>query len=428
MAKGRKKKLWRYSYGQAPDTVQIREKYLGSNLYLRSGVDVDVPLGFKVRDEDGELDPDAEKEARRVAEARNLDLRLARQKGATEPSRLTVGQAFAEFKGRKGVMPKSKSAYRNYERAMERWEAHLGRDTPWNRVVKADVRELLASLRDEAGVPNEAWHALKLLRRVTRWLDEDAGYEGLRNPTKGIPLKEARGEDYRPRKPRYSAEEARKLIETRHHPDLDPRWALFLALMDDSGRRGVSIRRLKRSDLGYVPQDMAPPPPEVAPYGWLWFRGTKGQKGAPVPLTEFQRGEMDLALVTWLRDLEEAYEAGRIQDYQLIPGEYFPDSGVFRVDQAGVHKPLAYNTSKNWIHRAEEKAGIPHVAGRALHGIRRHWVDLTRTGLGIEGAQFAGDWSSRETVESYAEEMKYDVRDAARRLHEQKRRTPNEDD
>jgi hypothetical protein len=420
VARGRKRKAWSHTYGQRPDTVTAREKYVGGNLYLRSRADADVPLGFKVRGPDGELDPTAEREARRVAEDRNLELRLERQRGVAEPQRLTVGEALALFRDPvRGAMPRSRSGKKMYTRLLGRWEAFLKPATPWQQVYPKDVRALLRVLREGEGHPTEAEHALKILGRVYRWLDGSAGYEGIRNPTKGIPLKEALGEDYRPNKPRYTAAEARRLVETRHDPRLDPRWALFLALMDDSGKRGVSIRHLWRSDLNKPLQD--PVPEGAAPYGWIWFSGRKGQKGAPHPLTDFERREIDLALSTWLADLEDAHQRGEIADYLLIPGEYFPEAGRFQPHHAGVRAPISYQTTKDWLRKAEGVADVPYVKGRGLHGLRRAWVDVTRAALGIEGAQFAGDWSSRSTVEGYAEEVKWDVRDAARQVHEKKR-------
>lgn len=421
MARKKARAPWTYSYGEAPDRVQVREKYVGGRLYLRSRLDADAPLGFRVRDEDGEPDAAAVAEAKKRAKSRNLELRIERSRDTPEPARLTVGQAAAQFQDpARGAMPKSASARKLYTRLLRRWESHLGTGTPWQRVVRADVEALLRVLRDQEGHPMEAWHAVKVLRRLHAWLDGWAGYEGLRNPTKGIQLS-AVPEEHEPRKPRYSQAEAAALIAARHHPDLDPRWALFLALMDDSGRRGVSIRSLWRSDLGKLPPQAAPPSAEDAPYGWIWFQGVKGQKGGAVLLTDFQRRELDLAFATWLRRLEAAYRAGTLPDYRLIPGEYFPASGAFEPGQAGVTAPVSYQTTKVWLRAAERAAKVPHVAGRGLHGIRRHWVDLTRAGMGIEGAQFAGDWSSRETVEGYAEEAKWDVRAAARRLHEKKR-------
>ncbi len=422
----RPRKLWRYSYGQRPDTVQAIEKRVGSPIYLRwtdaHGEETGRTLGFRIRLPDGRIDPDAEAEAMRAARERSVELHYGRLKNVTEPARLTVGIAFELFTDPvRGAMPKSQSAKGMYLRLLRRFRSYVGPDRPWAKVVPADVRALIRQMRDVEGNPTEAWSLVKVLRRMWRWLEEDAGFEGIRNPTKGIKLKaDTVGSAYRARKPRFTPDEARRMIETRHDPRLDPRWALFVALMDDSGRRGVQIRRLMRSDLNRdLPADV---PQEAAPYGWLWFQGTKGQAGVPHFLTEFEHRELQLAFATWLAPLEDEWtEQGK--DYPLIPGETYPVGGAFTPDRVGSRIPISYETTKLWLRQAQEVAGVPHVTGRGLHGIRRTWVDITRAGLGIEGAQFEGGWSSRETVEGYAEDLKIDVRDAARRLHEQKRKS-----
>lgn len=420
----RPRKLWRYSYGQRPDTVQAIEKRMGAPVYLRwtdeRGGEAGRTLGLRVRDASGRIDPDAEAEAMRAARERSLELQYGRLRGVTEPARLTVGEAVALFTDpKRGAMPKSASARSMYARLLQRFRGYTGPDKAWARVVPADVRALVREIRDAEGNPTEAWHLVKVIRRLWRWMDEDAGYEGIRNPTKGIKLKkDTVGGGYRPNKPRFTAAEALALIETRHDPRLDKRWALFLALMDDSGRRGVQIRRLMRSDVNRkLSGDV---PVEFAPYGWVWYAGTKGQGGVPHFLTQFEHRELQLALSTWLAPLEDRWQQdGR--DYPLLPGEVFPPEGVFRPGRVGVDVPVSYETTKKWLRLAEQVAGVPYVPGRGLHGIRRTWVDITRTGMGIEGAQFEGGWSSRETVEGYAEDLKIDVRDAARRLHEKKR-------
>lgn len=420
----RKRKLWSYSYGDYPDTVTVREKYLASNLYLRSRRDEDTALGFKVRGPDGQLDPAAEKSAREAAQSRNLDLRLQRTRNVTEPHKLTVGEGIERFAASR-AMPKSSSARGQYNRHLARWKSHLKPATPWQSLVRENVSELLAVMKEDEEHAWEAWHALKVIRRVRTWLEEEAGFDGLKDPTKGLKLSKL-VEGVEVRKPGFSEEEAGRLIGQRHHPDLDPRWALFLAFADDSGRRGVSIRQAVRSDLNRLPVGAAPPPSAGVPHGWIWYAGRKGQKGKPHPLTEFERQELDRALATWLSELEAAYQRGALPDYQLVPGEYFPDSGVYHPGHAGVRKPISYNTTLGWLLKAEEKAGVPHVERRGLHGIRRAWVRLTRPALGLETTQYAGGWSDAGTVAGYDEDMKWDAQIAARQVHEQKRRSAPE--
>lgn len=427
----RPKSRFSYSYGQRPDTVQVFEKRLGGNVYMRwtdaRGVEDGQSLGYRVRDPDGRLNPDREAEAKGDARAKSLELQYARLKGVTEPAKLTVGQAVALFSDeRRGALPKSQSGKAGYLRALRRFEAAVGPETPWSRVVPADVRALIREMRDVEGNPTEAWHLVKRVRRLYRWLDSDAGFDGIRDPTKGIKLKkDTVGLAYRPRKPRFTAEEALRLIETRHDTRLDPRWALFISLMDDSGRRGVQIRRLMRSDLN---RDLGVEiPVEVAPYGWLWYDGTKGQPGVPHLLTSFEHREIQLALATWLSPLEDRWQADGI-DFPFIPGEEFPAKGKFTPGRVGSTTPISYKSTKDWLHKAEDVAKVKRVPGRGLHGIRRAWVSLTRVGIGIDATQHEGGWSSRETVEGYDEDLKLDIRRAARELHERKRHVSEEDE
>ena len=95
MAK-RRAKLWRYSYGQRPDTVQALEKRLGAPIYLRwtdeHGGESGKSLGFRIRDDRGRIDPQAEAEAMRAARERSVELQYQRLRGVTEPTRLAPDQ------------------------------------------------------------------------------------------------------------------------------------------------------------------------------------------------------------------------------------------------------------------------------------------------------------------------------------------------
>lgn len=417
----RKASKWTYSYGERPDTVNALEKEPGGPVYLRWHRTEWEPLGFRVR-VNGKLAADAVQEAKDAAERKNLELRLARLRGKVEPQKLTVGRAWDLFLDEaEGALPSSSTARRMYRRISARWRARLGAETPWQQVTRNRVE---AVLRDLADTPTEAWHTGRLLRRLWKWLDESAGYEGINNPTKGIQFGKLLS-GRRPHRPRYTAAEVAKLIETRHDPRNDPRWALFLALMDDSGRRGVELRSVRRSDLDRPLNSQLPV--EQAPYGWLWFAGVKGQQGQPHPLTSFERREIDLALATWARELEDERLRNPDFDWLLIPGGVFPQAGVYRTTAWGLSHPISYTTTRqDWLLQAETVAGIQHVQGRALHGVRRAWADYTRNAIGLDAATTAGGWSTRQTLEgTYLEDEKYGDLSAAREAHERKRRGPN---
>jgi integrase len=427
-------------FGTRPYTVRLREQVAGGPVLLDFGKPRKwETLGYVVRRAAGPKrwawDIPALERARKAAEDKSAQMRLGQLREAAKPDPLTVGQAFALYHDpEKGGLPAGMTSIHAHRRARREWTAHLGAGTPWNLVTPADVEALLAK-KHRAGQHQTAWELLKNLRACYNWLRKKRRMKQLEDPTEGISGKDLLAGVVRNR-PRYTPAEAAKIFAA----DVDPRLRLLVALIDDTGTRREAVRRTMRSHVD-APQDV-PPAPEHYPHGWICFPALKGQMSQPTPCTAFMRREMDRALTTYLRQLEEEYQrTGR--DYPLLPA-VSPGQvadGVVRArrwtklevgparktaESRGPNKlayrPLSPSRTRELLIDAERIADVAHIPGRGFHGLRRAWSDLVHSEAGLEVLTTAGGWSSQRTPESiYVEKGRHKLRSAAREVMERKR-------
>jgi integrase len=169
-----------------------------------------------------------------------------------------------------------------------------------------------------------------------------------------------------------------------------------------------------------------PPKPEDAPHGWCRLPPLKGQRPALVYLTELQRQVLDEATGErwngarmepgYLSDLEQRWQEKGI-DYPLIPGGPWPRSGVFTAS-----REISKGALDRWLIEAEKKAGVPRIARRAWHGIRRSWTDYLLDAAGMETVVAAGAWSDEDMPRHvYAERIRHQHLKRSREAQEQKR-------
>lgn len=427
------------AYGDRPHTVRLREeKEPGSNVILDYTTDRrrKETLGFPVRRRDGKRwtwDRHALERARDMARDRSAELRLDRARTEAQPQTLTVAEAFGLFNDLdRGGLPASASLRRAHLRAAPIWEEWLGASTPWNRIRRADVE---AAMRHFAEKPSEATGRMmiptglryvEILRACHRWLEEKAGFDGLKDPTKGFPFSQWR-KKHRPRRPRFSDEEAMAMIGVRH--DVDPRFALFLGLIDDSGARSKAVRKLWRS---MVDPDLDQPPTEdQAPYGWVVFPALKGQDPVLHFLTAFERREIEVALGGYLSELEDAWERDGT-DYPLFPAvrrESLTEGRPVQPGQSRAYTAVTSTGPRLWLKEAEEAAGVRHVDGRGYHGFRRRAADYLLESTDLKALTVAGGWSSQRTPEQiYVEKRRHPDRARARKAMEKKRQSAPESD
>lgn len=419
---------WSQKVGEHGSVVRVRERKPGGRVQLHYADPADpsrrrsryAAVG-SVRDSEGRLLPDRMRDA--LEEARDLAarLRLAKDNAAIEPVRLTVADGFARFHDeQKGALPASRSAQVHHRAARAFWEGWLSPSTPWNRVPPSDVLAGLQQFTRQGKVPT-AEKYLRCLRTVHRWLVDRHGLEGLKDPTRGIRVKEVLG-GHEPRRPRYTGEELGKILGVAH--EVDPRFRFALIWADHSGARSAALYRARRSHVDEALD--IPPTPNQAPYGWANLPALKGQDRALTFLTLQQRLEFVRAIwkrwngVRWvpgyLSRLEERYQQEG-KDYPLIPGGVLPRDGVIRRA-----RQVANNTLLNWLAEAEEKAEVPHVPRRGWHGVRRAWADYTMDQTDLDTVQAAGAWSDRDTPERiYLERVKRGRLAKSREAQEAKR-------
>ena len=310
------------SFGTRPYTVTVREeKEGGANVildYSLAGQRRKRTLGYPVRRRVGrrwEWDHQALDRAREAAEDKSAELRLARtREEVLDTGRLTFGEAVAMYTAEdRGGLPPDRRTRAEYRRVLGLWTKHFGADTTWSWIrrndVEARVRELVAAKK----VPPSAQKQLAVLQTLHGWLTNKAQIDGLANPVQGFDWKKLR-ESHQVARPRFTPEEVAEIVKVRH--DVDPRFALFLGLMDDSGARSKAVRILMRSA---VDREMDhPPTAEQAPYGWVLFPALKGQRAPLHLLTAFERRELEIGLLGLLEGAGGAV-AGRPDRLPAFP-------------------------------------------------------------------------------------------------------------
>lgn len=427
-------KLLAEPHGHRPYTVTLREeKVPGTGVvldYRQDGRRVKESLGFSVRRREGRRwvwDAAMLERAREKARDRSAGLRLDRLRVENEPVVLTVDEAFRAFNDEaRGALPASRSLRRAHLRARGVWVHWLGADTPWNRILRSNVEALMKhyaskeSPRTGRTMIPTGLRYVEVLRACHRWLEEKAGYDDLRDPTKGFDYAGWR-KKHRPARPRYTDAEAAALLKVRH--DVDPRFALYLALVDDSGARGKAIRSLWRSMVDCALEQ--PPTTDQAPYGWVLFQALKGQDPVLHFLTAFERREISVATDGYLSELEAAWEAHGT-DYPLFPAvrqESLTEGRPVRTEQSRAYVPVGATGPRRWLLEAERAAEVEHVAGRGYHGFRRRASDYLLEATDLKTLTVAQGWSSQATPERiYIEKRRHPDRARARAAMEEKRR------
>jgi len=424
------------SFGRRPHTVTLREeKEPGSNVILdftSAEGRMKPSLGYPVRTGTGRRmawDWDKLEQARQAAEDKAATLRLGQLRKETTEDRMTVGSAFALYHDPdRGGVRGAKSTISSHRDARAKWEAWLGKDTPWNSVTEADVEGMLQKYRDRGMIPT-AVNCLQKLRACFNWLRKKKKLKHLDDPTESIELREVSA-GHRANRPRYSPEEAKQIVAVRDR--VDPRFALMVALMDDSGARREALRRTWRSDINH-PLDYDPG--EQAPYGWILLPSLKQQERPTAYLTAFQRREIDRALSGYLKNLERLYQEHGT-DYPLFPSARCgamneptirvtpgrDKDGVWRAAQRNAYTPISATSTNTWMRNAEKLAGVPHVYWRAWHGLRRAVSDYLEEETDLATLTTALGWSSQNVPEQiYLEKGKSTKRGRARDAMEKKR-------
>lgn len=338
-----RRKAWSRSVGKHGARVTIEERTYGAPVQLRwrdagkAGGYARRSLGFKVRRDDGSLDPAAVDRALKALDQHTL----GRTPGAIAAGPPTVGALLANYADAHGA--KRDPTY------ARRWSAFLKPGTTIDRVLSGHLEDFARKRAAEGAARSTIETECRWLRSVAHWArkrnlatrDELAGIiecdmsaDVLRSIDRTAPDK---------RRPRWTEEETALLLE--HADEFHPYLATAIILAWETGRRFGAIRRLKWSDI-----DLA-----AGTVTWLAETDKVGVRWDDIPLSE-------RALVA-LRD-----HRGR---YPGVGGAY-----VF----AGLSNGGSAISGSYWsevFNKCARKAGV-YEPRKGFHGFRRAWADRMR--------------------------------------------------
>lgn len=398
---------WEYIAGMGPHrVVAFEDERRGGVVTLRWHVGtapnrkrVLRALGWSVRGPRGGIDADQEKRAQQMAERQYQELLGKRGIGAPSPEyapQLTIWEGWQracdQDTGKWNQdTPHRREVARAVARAMDIW----GRGFTWNQVDRGAVRKLwrreLQRIRAKGHDGKRgALQTLDLVLAVGAWLRD----EQMIDPTAAVRWKGLDAEfladagDKNPSRPRYTADEYRRLFDASWRAD--ERYGLLYNL--GAEYRLGQVVRARRSNL-----DRAA--------GRLTIPGRGKKMGAVIVLTAGQRADVERVLSTgYLAGLETAYNENVITDYPLWPGGQLPATidGELATDaRHATRDPIDRSAFRAWHREAERLAGIPHVPGRGPYASRRGAVDAAKEAkISREGLQPFGGWADAQTPDA----------------------------
>ena len=336
-----------------------------------------------------------------------------------------------------GLYATESDHWKDMQRAADRIVRILGANRDPESIRRRNYRTLWRKLAMEnvnngTGGMRAAEMTVGFLARALQWGEDEDLLTDIRRPGKGwttrlksdwanvrtqhgLSPQAARGKAI---ELRHSPAELDRIFDSLDHDDVDPRIAL---LVDMGGEyRGGQVRRTFRSSLDLRPQ-------RHAPHGRMTVQGSGRKKpGGTLALDEVQRTRIDRVLsVGYLADLEDAYQNGLIDDYPL-----FPQGRLVR-GRAKVAEDLrcvAKKTPRTWFRKLEDVAGVQHIRGRGLHGLRRGLAtkagDVEDGGLDNAAADAMGGWTdgSRARTDFYVKVERERAADRARKSRQRIRR------
>lgn len=291
----------------------------------------------------------------------------------------------------RGKYPVDTPHRREVARALATASKIWGPETPWATIDKSRLRELARTAADElharkfAGLRGAEIVVQRVLAVATWLRDEGHIPADAAHPRSKWRaelreyIEQQRGQVPEPSQPSYSVEEYRTILEMAWQ--VDPRCGLAAALGAEQ-RMGQVIRGM-RADLDVTARTFR-----------IRGRGKKG--GGVVHLTDGQMQAVERALTGYLRPLE-AFGG----NYPLFPaGQLTGGRKGTPVTDPARHvkaKSITATALHKWLERAEEKAEIPHVPGRAWYGLKRQGVSSAKEAkISREGLKAWGTWSDTQ--------------------------------
>jgi integrase len=403
--------------------------------------------GRKLRTVDGKIVREIERWAKAQAQNKYESLlrgdaeREAEATAAAEAAAinapLTIGETEAKLVDpARGKYPTPSQHRKETLNAVNLARVVWGSDRAWNTIRKGDIRALgrarIQQLRgrEHTGLAG-AEHTVQRVLTVAQWLrDEDLIEPGAcvapktwKEELRGYWLEtSSQAELPRPKRPRYTVEEALKIVDAA--ATVDPRLALMLWLAPN--QRLGQVSRARRSNVDLKANEVKIP--------------TKGKKrGAVIDMTPGERAVLDTVLtIGYLRELEGAYQRKEIDDYPLFPSGQLPGGRVLRrgfgsdpakpaswrapelptatVDRHATATTIARETIGDWFALAEAKAGVEKLTGRGAYGVRRTFVDAGKDlKISRDGMTALGGWADPQMADRiYADEEQRAARREAR--------------
>lgn len=340
--------LWRFTAGdKGVNRVTVYEKAGSAQLYIEWWDDsgrhqkaIGALLGHPVTDK--KL---AERVARKVSEAQlqKRNQMAAEAAFGVAPNR-TLGDLLARLQADK--WNEWRPTYRDDQvRFRTFWEASLGvglqimklSPAMVENVVRREGDRLKWSPRTRGAYLRYIVDAVSYGQHRLKWLTEQYNLSAVRIPKP------------RTKSKAYTEDEVLRLVHAL--TEVDPRAGFVGHVAWQTGRRLNAIRMLTREDVRVV--DM---------------------EGEPVAVITFP-GEIDKARNTG--------EALVIEEGARLAAELLERGTHYLIDEGG--RPVsAERLLKEWLPEAEKRAEIPHVKGRAFHGIKRRFATSSQGLAGRE--------------------------------------------
>ena len=378
---------WSHTYRPSPILVVEERPDRGGRVYARwwrvrpgrRGYWSRRVLGAAIREPDtGRILPDAERRALRLGAELHAALQEGRDPGSVVLARgpaLGLHDGFARYLDvGSGAFAVDSRHRRALVRMATRIEGLLGAGLPWAALgpdaAERVWRALAAKSRAGEG-RSGAEQAVRLLLAAAAWLRVRGLIPAAAGPTPVPRWRHRLALEWEqltgvrpgaPRRPRYTAEEARALLRSAELPGTDPRARLAILLAGPELRINQFVQRVRRSDvdlslgcgLGF---------------GTILLRGQGTKRGVLVAMDAAGRGALEAALTEGhLADLEAAYRR-QGEDYPLFPGGR-PVQGRYPSGRDAL-RAMSPTTFRSAYQALEAVAGVIHRPGRGAHGLRR---------------------------------------------------------
>lgn len=427
---GKKSDVWKYKVTARFTAYERTDR--GRQIWTRVGPNEHQdyenirPLYGPIRDANGRIDPALETIVRGLAEERCRQMGAAVQpKNPDGP--LTLQRAVTLVMDPKyGNYVGDTEWRRDVQRHFNKCIRILG-DIPVDQIRQSHYRTLWRTLAEEHVAEGKhgvraAEMACTSLRALMAWLGNEEKIDaGVGLPAKGWKAKmqeewvkitgKPLGE---PNRPRYTKEETERLWDAL--PKADPRIRLATQIGAEA-RLGQVIERTRRTDIR---------PHNGQEIGMVIIHGAGKKKGTEVVLKDEQRAVIVEALTTgYLRDVEQAFKAGKLEDYLLIPGgsllgarKRIPDPNP-TAQIANAMKAMGKRALRSYWRELEAMADVEHIDGRGWYGLRRRFADdaedESKDGRVLRKI---GGWTSEETRRRYQDASRTDIADEAANIRE----------